>query len=153
MFRKFSYLWVAKDHLELLNDTKISDDIVWLIEWAEATFVKGAKSSCDRIWDKICFGCYQQNWEQGKNYMGSGRFYPRNAKKEPSKIKRAPENCHRLQCKSLLNVADLVIGMCKVAPEKKKKNWAWLRLRVVKRFKNFNFLMVSWQFMKEWALF
>ena len=25
--------------------------------------------------------------------------------------KRAPENCHRLQCKSLFNVADLVNGM------------------------------------------
>ena len=37
--------------------------------------------------------------------------------------KRAPENCYRLQCKSLFNVADLVNGMWKVAPpQKKKKN-------------------------------
>ena len=37
------------------------------------------------------------------------------------KKKKAPENCHRLQCKSLFNVADLVNGMWKVAPENKKK--------------------------------
>ena len=30
--------------------------------------------------------------------------------------KRTPENRHRLQCKSLPNVADLVNGMWKVAP-------------------------------------
>ena len=45
---------------------------------------------------------------------------PPKCKKEPSKIKkRAPKNCHRLQCKSLFNVADLVNGMWKVAPENK----------------------------------
>ena len=40
---------------------------------------------------------------QGKNNYtgGSGRFRPRNAKKSPRKKKRPPENCHRLQCKSL----------------------------------------------------
>ena len=35
------------------------------------------------------------------------------------KKKRAPENHHRLQCKSLFNVADLVNGMWKVAPKNK----------------------------------
>ena len=38
--------------------------------------------------------------------------------------KRAPENCHRMQCNSLFIVADLVNGMWKVAPEKRKKNSA-----------------------------
>ena len=40
--------------------------------------------------------------------------------------KKNPDwNCHRLQCKSLFNVANLVNGMWKVAPEKRKKNnWA-----------------------------
>ena len=42
---------------------------------------------------------------------GSGRLCPQNAKK------RAPETRHRLQCKSLFNIADLVNGMWKVAPE------------------------------------
>ena len=37
--------------------------------------------------------------------------------------KGAPENPHRLQCKSLFNVAELVSGMWKVAPEKKKFPW------------------------------
>ena len=38
---------------------------------------------------------------------------PPKCKKEPSEKrgKRALENCHRLQCKSLFNVADLVNGM------------------------------------------
>ena len=52
-----------------------------------------------------------------KLHRGSGQFRPRNAKKSPRKKKRAPENCHRLQCKSLFNVADLVNGMWKVASE------------------------------------
>ena len=47
--------------------------------------------------------------------------FPPKCKKEPSIFfLRAPENCHRLQCKSLLNVADLVNGMWKVAPENRK---------------------------------
>ena len=50
---------------------------------------------------------------------GSGRFRPPNANKSPRKSKRAPANCHRLQCKSLFNVADLVNGMWKVAPKNK----------------------------------
>ena len=43
-----------------------------------------------------------------------GDFAPEmQKKKEPWKKKKkiAPENCHRLQCKSLFNVADLVNGM------------------------------------------
>ena len=52
---------------------------------------------------------------QGKNYTGApGDF-------APEMQKRAPENCHRLQCKSLFNVADLVNGMWKVAPKTKVK--------------------------------
>ena len=44
------------------------------------------------------------------------RFRPQMQKKpqKTRKQKRAPENCHRLQCKSLFNVADLVNGMWKV---------------------------------------
>ena len=66
---------------------------------------------------------------QKKLHGGSRRFRPRNANKSPrkekkraleKKKKRAPENCHRLQCKSLFNVADLVSGMWKVAPENTK---------------------------------
>ena len=59
---------------------------------------------------------------QGKNYTGApGNFAPemhKRALKKKAK-KKAPENCHRLQCKSLFNVADLVNGMWKVAPENK----------------------------------
>ena len=50
---------------------------------------------------------------QGKNYTGApGDFAPKMQK-------RAPGNCHRLQCKSLFSVADLVNGIWKVAPENK----------------------------------
>ena len=49
----------------------------------------------------------------GKKYTGApGDF-------TPEMQKRAPENCHRLQGKSLFIVADLVNGMWKVAPENK----------------------------------
>ena len=44
--------------------------------------------------------------------MGAlGDFAPKMQKRALKNTKRAPENCHRLQCKSLLNVADLVNGM------------------------------------------
>ena len=56
-----------------------------------------------------------------KLHGGSGRFRPPKCKKVRTlkNKKRAPKNCHRLQCKtkSLFNVADLVNGMWKVAPE------------------------------------
>ena len=54
-----------------------------------------------------------------EKYTGApGNFATDMQKKEPSKIKkRASENRHRLQCKSLFNVADLVNGMWKVAPK------------------------------------
>ena len=50
---------------------------------------------------------------------------PPKCKKEPSKIKKSPWKLpYRLQCKSLFNVADLVNGMWKSSPwKKKKKNW------------------------------
>ena len=52
--------------------------------------------------------------EQGGNYTGAlGDFAPE------MPPKKATENCHRLQYKSLFNVADLVKGMWKVAPENK----------------------------------
>ena len=54
------------------------------------------------------------------NTRGSRWFRPQNAKRALENKKRAPENCNRLQCKSLFNVADLVNGMWKVAPENKK---------------------------------
>ena len=58
-----------------------------------------------------------------KRHVGSRRFRPWNAQKEPSEEEKiAPENCHRLQCKGLFNIADLVNGMWKVAPPPKKKN-------------------------------
>ena len=49
---------------------------------------------------------------QGKNYTGApGDFALEMQKRAPRKKKRAPENCHRLQCRSLFNVADLVNGI------------------------------------------
>ena len=48
----------------------------------------------------IYFNRSQHAFASGKKlHGGSGRFRPRNAKKSPRKSKRAPENCHRLQCK------------------------------------------------------
>ena len=48
----------------------------------------------------------------GGNYTGAlGDFAPEMQKRALKNQKRAPENCHRLQCKSLFNVADLVNGM------------------------------------------
>ena len=65
--------------------------------------------------------------------MGAlGDFAPEMQKKRAlENKKRDPENCHRLQCKSLFNVADLVNGGCHVksSPRKKKKNFG-LRLQV-----------------------
>ena len=56
----------------------------------------------------------------GKKIHGGSAISPPKCKTEPSKIKTQPlKNRHRLQCKSLLNVADLVNGMWKVAPENK----------------------------------
>ena len=55
---------------------------------------------------------------QGEN-QGSGEFAPVMQKRALENQKRAPENHHRLQCKSLFNVADLVNGMWNVAPENK----------------------------------
>ena len=64
----------------------------------------------------------QNTLGSGKNLQGgSGRFRPRNAKKSPWEEKKSPESCHRLQCTSLFNVADLVNGMWKVAPQNKIK--------------------------------
>ena len=58
--------------------------------------------------------------KQRKNYTGApGDFAPEMQIRALENQKRAPENCHRLQCKSLFNVADLVNGMWKVAPENK----------------------------------
>ena len=51
---------------------------------------------------------------QGRNYTGTpGDFVPEMQKRalEKRRKKSTPENCHRLQCKSLFNVADLVNGM------------------------------------------
>ena len=53
---------------------------------------------------------------RGKNYTGApGDFAPEMQKRALGKKKIAPESCHRLQCKSLFNVADLV----KSSPENK----------------------------------
>ena len=57
-------------------------------------------------------------WTREKNYTGApGDFAPEMHKRALKNQKRTPENCHRLQCKNLFNVADLVNGMLKVAPE------------------------------------
>ena len=45
----------------------------------------------------------------GKHYMVTpGDFVPEMQKRALENKKVAPENCHRLQCKNLFNVADLV---------------------------------------------
>ena len=50
--------------------------------------------------------------QQGKNYMGApGDFAPEMQKRALENQTRAPENCHRLQCKGLFIVADLDNGM------------------------------------------
>ena len=46
-----------------------------------------------------------------KIHGGSRQFCHRNAKRALENQKRAPENCHRLQCKGLFNFAELVNGM------------------------------------------
>ena len=72
-----------------------------------------------RMWRKT-LSVKRNLWLGKKLHGGSGRFCPQNAKKRAlENKKRAPENCHRLQCKSLFSVADLVYGMWKVAPENK----------------------------------
>ena len=49
---------------------------------------------------------------QGENYTGApGDLAPEMQKRALENQKRAPESCHRLQCKSLFNVADSVNGM------------------------------------------
>ena len=48
----------------------------------------------------------------GGNYTGApSHFGGEMHKRALENQKRAPENCHKLQCKSLFNVADLVNGM------------------------------------------
>ena len=47
----------------------------------------------------------------------SGDFALEMQKRALENKKRAPENRHRRRCKTLFNVADLVNGMWKVAPE------------------------------------
>ena len=55
---------------------------------------------------------YLDSNSQGKNYTGApGDFAPEMQKRALEIKKRAPVICHRLQCKSLFNVADLVNGM------------------------------------------
>ena len=63
-------------------------------------------------------------WSLGRSTRtgGHGKIYTRAPGNfAPKMQKRALKNKKRLQCKSLFNVADLVIGMWKVAPEEKKK--------------------------------
>ena len=59
---------------------------------------------------------------------GSGWYCPRNEKRALKNKKRAPENCHRLQCKSLFNVADFSQWEVKSSPRKIKIKflaWTW----------------------------
>ena len=72
---------------------------------------------------------------QGKNHTGApGDFAPEMQKRALENQKRAPENCHRLQGKSLFNVAiNLVNGMWKVAPENKNFHF-WPALHAISVF-------------------
>ena len=66
------------------------------------------RSAC---WYTQHFSCFLGREE---NYTGAqGDFAPENAKKRALENKKEPLkiHCHRLQCKSLFNVADLVNGM------------------------------------------
>ena len=54
----------------------------------------------------------EKRTEQGKRYTGAqGDFAPKMQKRALKKKKIPPENRHRLQCKSLFNVPELVSGM------------------------------------------
>ena len=68
-------------------------------------------------WIPQCNIIWFHSWNNYMQYMyvslPPGKIFA------PEMQKRAPENCHRLQCKSLFNVAELVNGMWKVAPENK----------------------------------
>ena len=58
----------------------------------------------------------RQLWGRKKYTGGSGDFTSEMQKRPLENQNWAPENPHRLQCKSLYNVADLVSGMWKLAP-------------------------------------
>ena len=67
-----------------------------------------------------------------KKYTGAlGDFTPEMQTRALENQTRAPENRHRLQCKSLFNVADLVNGMPKVAPENKISPELYIGFKVV----------------------
>ena len=56
--------------------------------------------------------CMYTHVLQGKNTQGLHMILPPEMKKRAlENQKRAPENRHRLQCKSLFNIADLDNGM------------------------------------------
>ena len=57
-FQEISYLWVAKGHLELSNDTPKSDGIVCFSAQAEAMFVFKREQIPILTGIGICFGCY-----------------------------------------------------------------------------------------------
>ena len=67
---------------------------------------------------QVCIICRRAQPGEKLHRGSAGRF-------SPEMQKRAPENCNRLQCKSLFNVADLVNGMWKVDPYIKIKFLAW----------------------------
>ena len=58
------------------------------------------------IWGLFLAG--EEGCKSGNNHTGApGDFAPEMQKRALENQKRAPENCHRLQCKSLFNVTDL----------------------------------------------
>ena len=109
--RKLNSLWTVQNR----GEEKVK---VWTF------FMDKSQSLIFLFFCSKCVLCSPKLWSARKIYMGAlGDFTPEMLQKEPSKIKKEPlKNRHRLQCKSLFNVADLVNGMWKVAPKIKIKN-------------------------------
>ena len=61
--------------------------------------------------DQYLYGRELSGYQGGKYTGAPGDFAPEMQKRALKIKKRAPENCHRLQCKSLFNIADLVNGI------------------------------------------
>ena len=79
-----------------------------------------AKADCLQ-WVKGPQSIHKHSVSQGNIHRGLWAILPPKYKKESWKKKgKNPENCHRLQCKSLLSVADSVGGLWKVTPQNEK---------------------------------
>ena len=122
----YLYYHVRATTLAYLNvATFYSDNFCWTIHVQSHPSLWGFRGHCDFGHRRMVFKSNTDSVIQnsGKEiHGGSGRFRPRNArvKRALENPKRAPENRHRMQCKNLFNVANILVnGMWKVAPENK----------------------------------